>query len=351
MRKQQRLRYVGQRYPATSVEKLAINCGVDQTTIRRDIRELKARGVIAASAFAIGAPNVDSAQVLRVLKHFPGEALVSPSPVHLPDNSGGSVHDKDLPACARPSQQTEEPVTGTVAGYQRHRLWGEPVCEQCRLAWNAARRDDYRARKRGKKVRPYRWRSGSADTPSPASPDSGVFAGTGTVDEPPTLVTPATTDGDLPLTLRSDACKARSGTFLGQQGATGTPAGYQRHRRANEVPCEPCAEARRAEVRGERSEPAGPPEPRWEGLLCARPSPKNQEPVTGKMAGYRRHINAKQPPCPACREANAEYQREYYQANIERERRNARVKQQHYSRTRQQDEQNTESQVDGEHSC
>ena len=88
--------------------------------------------------------------------------------------------------CKAANTARSAPRCGTVAGYKRHQRRNEPTCDRCKAANATYRRDHYHA------------------TKEPAAPrPAGVF----------------------------------------DPSACGTHNGYERHRRRNAVPCEPCRAA------------------------------------------------------------------------------------------------------------
>lgn len=157
---------------------------------------------------------------------------------------------------------------------------------------------------------------------------------------PPTGAPSGDTDvdaaDDVPLTLRSDACKVKSGKY--PRGRTGTPNGYRRHQEANEPPCDLCRAAEtqyRQDLRAGRK-PVPSVSQEWDGPTCARPSTDNQDGVTGTPAGYQRHIKADEPACPECLQASRDYNRERYWRDPEQSRRFYRVQYRYYRNQREQ---------------
>lgn len=68
----------------------------------------------------------------------------------------------------------------------------------------------------------------------------------------------------------------------------GTPAAYKRHLKLKEVPCEPCRQASRAQMRARYTPRA----------LYVRPTSP-----CGTVSAYKRHLRLKEKPCEACRQA------------------------------------------------
>lgn len=98
--------------------------------------------------------------------------------------------------CEKATRKFPGGRTGTMAGHSAHRHLKEEPCKDCRYAYNSRR-------------------SKVSAIKQPANPEY--------------------------------QCMLRTSTY--PAGATGTYAGMRRHEQANEVPCEPCAEAGRAYVR------------------------------------------------------------------------------------------------------
>ncbi len=70
----------------------------------------------------------------------------------------------------------------------------------------------------------------------------------------------------------------------------GTPAGYKRHARYDQAPCDECRDAHNAARRQRRADP---------------PAPKQLKPC-GTDAAYRRHWARGEKPCFACRLAHSQ---------------------------------------------
>lgn len=157
------------------------------------------------------------------------------------------------PACAEPSNKYPEGRTGTVAGHQWHRKFGEPPCTACfnaLQAYNKSRR-----------------------------PSGPVFE------------------------EAIEGLKCSRPTVRFPNGRTGTGAGYAVHRVAGETPCEECREARLIDRRSR--EPVY--RAFWEKTpACERPTEKYPEGRTGTCAGYQAHQLRGETACPACLKAQTE---------------------------------------------
>ncbi|WP_145789597.1 hypothetical protein [Kitasatospora atroaurantiaca] len=76
----------------------------------------------------------------------------------------------------------------------------------------------------------------------------------------------------------------------------GTPAAYLRHLRHNDPPCEACKAANAEDKRTKKQ--------------TSKPMPSRRTEIPhGTLAGYRRHLYRKETACEACRAASADAQR------------------------------------------
>lgn len=83
----------------------------------------------------------------------------------------------------------------------------------------------------------------------------------------------------------------------GARAACGTPAGYYRHRRENDSPCDAC---RQANTEAKNASYAAPVK-----------RPRQLKPIAhGTIRGARQHYYRKEPLCPECRQAERDYQNE-----------------------------------------
>lgn len=102
----------------------------------------------------------------------------------------------------------------------------------------------------------------------------------------------------------------------------GTYAGFMRHRRAKESPCEPCDSAYRMygrkkqmerSKRGEKPCPGCNKPMHYRSKQCLTCFHSGNYPGAsqcGTRAAYRRHLRHKEVPCELCREAERLFQRE-----------------------------------------
>lgn len=105
----------------------------------------------------------------------------------------------------------------------------------------------------------------------------------------------------------------------------GTYAGFMRHRRALQDPCEPCAEAsrqysiaaaKRRVDEGVKPCPGCGEQIHYRSKSCRPCFYASKLKPCGTRAAYRRHLRKKEVPCELCRAAERHYQRAW---NIERE--------------------------------
>jgi len=78
----------------------------------------------------------------------------------------------------------------------------------------------------------------------------------------------------------------------GEHSTCGTPAGYRRHYRLREQPCEECRDAYNAHERATYA-----------------PKPLPRQPC-GTPTGYKRHYKRRERPCQPCRDAYNAYERD-----------------------------------------
>lgn len=84
------------------------------------------------------------------------------------------------------------------------------------------------------------------------------------------------------------------------QPATGTDTGYKRHRAHGQQPCKACAEAHREYVNGQYVS--------RKPMVCASPltrGPMKGQSATGTNAGYQRHRAIGEQPCDDCQAGRA----------------------------------------------
>lgn len=84
-------------------------------------------------------------------------------------------------------------------------------------------------------------------------------------------------------------------------GKCGEPRGYWRHMNANELPCEPCVDAKRANDRNKHANS------RQQARETGEAAAVNE--ACGERRGYRRHRARGEEPCGPCVEANRAYNR------------------------------------------
>ena len=175
-------------------------------------------------------------------KHDAGEAA-KPAPVKAPKTPKATKKAKPKP---KPEpRERERPDCGTTAGFHFHVNHGEPIDEDCRVAYRAYQREQY-AKRNGKpkqQVRPDHT-LGDFTHGEPGGRYQHQRRGT-------EICGPCRESYNAHQRARKAG--TRSTAPRKAVAECGTPAGYVRHENRNEPICQPCRDARNQRRRAKRA--------------------------------------------------------------------------------------------------